>query len=415
MNQTLEKASPETLRTAMLALSAGRAILRKVAPYFASILMLMEHNVEEGLGTVAVNVRAQFFYDPVAVAKWTPKQVAGALAHECCHLWQRHPQRCGKRDHELWNDAGDYSINPAVLQLGLELPPNVLMPRDIGMADGLTADEYYVKLLELKKAGKQPKKKGEGVGQGKCGSCANGHDPKHEPDAGARPATEIAAAVRQTSEAVREAAASGKLKGKLPAGWDKFAAISLEPPRVPWRQQLRHVTRNAIAYRPGAVDNRYDAPSRRQGGLGYGSGVPILARLVAPVPNVCILIDASGSMGKRETDVVMRETAGVLREIGARVTVCVCDSAVHGLAKVDGIAKVAAMMKGGGGSDFRPAFDELAKLRPRPEVVLAFTDGYIDVPSAAPAGMNVAWILIGSKQVPAAWGTVVDILAGELS
>ena len=66
-------------------------------------------------------------------------------------------------------------------------------------------------------------------------------------------------------------------------------------------------------------------------------------------------------------------------------------------------------IKGGGGSDFTPAFS-LLEQESDTSVVLAFTDGYIGVPSVKPEHLqDVMWILIDSQQRPASWGRAISI------
>jgi predicted metal-dependent peptidase len=64
---------------------------------------------------------------------------------------------------------------------------------------------------------------------------------------------------------------------------------------------------------------------------------------------------------------------------------------------------------GGGGTDFRPAFDAAMKLRPRPDIIVYLTDGDGTAPEAAPAGVVVVWCVVPSyyNKRPAPWGHAV--------
>ena len=170
------------------------------------------------------------------------------------------------------------------------------------------------------------------------------------------------------------------------------------------------MTRSACAWRENAVDHRYDAPSRRQAGIGYGPGKPILPRFRMPVPNVAIILDTSGSMGVQELAEAGRETAGILKAVGANVTFCTCDAAVTGVTKVRTIDEALKRLKGGGGTDMRPAFEALMKERPKPEVIICITDLAIGDPGPEPKGAKVLWVAVGAYaqhcQDPA-WGRVV--------
>ena len=158
----------------------------------------------------------------------------------------------------------------------------------------------------------------------------------------------------------------------------------------------------------GAVEHRYDGPSRRQAGIGYGTGRPVLPRLRAPMPRVAVAVDTSGSMSGGDLDRAMGETSAILRAIGAPVTFLACDAAVHGVAKVAHLGQV--QLKGGGGTDFRPIFEALADMRPRVDVVVVMTDGYGPAPDEELTGLRTIWLLIGgNERAPAAWGTTVCV------
>ena len=406
------------MATAAEVIGTARLIVRAQAPYFRAALLALILVEVPGLGTIGVTKNGVLMVDNEFVVKQTPKQMAGGLVHELLHLLNKHAERCGTRDHEQFNIAGDLSINTIVIEMGFELPAGALFPKAYGFPDGRTADEYY-SLLEQKKdeQKKQGGKRGNGepqqgagaqpgIGSGKCSSCS-GH--AHEAEAGehaaeiadGRTEAQMARMERQVAEDVKETI---KNRGNVPGALARWAAVMTAPPQVPWQQKLARIIRASVSYRAGAVVNRYDGPSRRQAGLGYGSGIPVLPRLRQPVPHVAILTDTSGSMTEQDMSTGLREANGVLKAVGADVTFMVCDSKVHGVKKCGSVADMAKMLKGGGGSDFRPAFAELARQRPRPEIVIAVTDGYIQVPSACPIGTNVIWLLIGGEKSPCAWG-----------
>lgn len=394
-------------------LSAGRLIARKVTPYFRAMLLALVPRIAPGLGTVGVTDNGIFLYDPLAVAKWTAKQCAGAVIHEVLHLQNRHGKRRGERDPMEWNLAGDRAINPGIFEMGLELPFKVAMPKDIGMKDGLTADEYY---REAQKQGG----KGNGpptLGAGQCGGCAGhknedepeGGDPNKGGDADGRSEAQMERAARQVAEEMSDVA-NGRQPGKLPASWARMASDILEPPKIPWRQRLAYAARRACAYKTGQVLHRYDAPSRRQAGIGYGEGKAILPRLRAPIPDVAIAIDTSGSMSKAQLTEGLRESKGILEAVGADVTVCVCDAEVHAFDKAAKIETIVRMLKGGGGTDFNPVFRAFEKQRKRPDVLVFITDGFGPAPTKEPSWCKTIWLLVGKGSVrPVDWGEAIHI------
>ncbi len=67
-------------------------------------------------------------------------------------------------------------------------------------------------------------------------------------------------------------------------------------------------------------------------------------------------------------------------------------------------------VRGGGGTNFIPVFEELKKLRRPPEVLVFATDGCGPAPQVQPPGMSVIWLGIGPyKQKPCEWGIYIEV------
>lgn len=255
------------------------------------------------------------------------------------------------------------------------------------------------------------------AGGGWCGSCAGRPVPDEPEDQGGgkgdgRSDAELERINRQTAEAVREHAVNGR--GKIPDSLKRWADGFLAPPKIPWRTKLARLVRSSVAWRPGAVDHRWDGPGRRQAGLGYGPGKPVMPRLRQPVPRVAVAVDTSGSMGQQEMTDALRETRGVLVAVGAEVDFVSCDSQIGGLGKIRKIEDVAGLLKGGGGTDFNPVFEALEKRRPRPEVLIFVTDGQGPAPELPPVWCKTIWVLVGPyKQRPVKWGEAIEVDNGK--
>jgi predicted metal-dependent peptidase len=409
-------------------MAAGRYLARKAAPYFQRILMkLVIREVPPMVdlagnilfGTVGVSESMIMYSCMEYVATLTPETMAGDFLHESLHLFMRHAQRRGLRDHERYNRAGDLAINTITRDMGVKQTPVAIWPKDYGFDEHLSADEYYMLLEKLEKSGKG--KKGQGgsgqdgkgppsPGAGHCGSCAGHKLPIEGDDPAGRTETEVESAVREVAMAIKSHAQS---QGKLPAGLALMADDMLAPPKVPWQQHLSRVVRASCAWTSGAVYARYNHPSRRQAAIGYGVGRPILPALRRPTPRVAVVVDTSGSMGSGPGSPLAAATSevmGVVKAVGAEVQFIAVDAAVHANAKVRGAQDLLQNIKGGGGTSFVPGFEAAEKLRPRVNVVIYMTDGWGDAPPEAPRGMRVIWCLIGKGAPhPATYGEVVRI------
>lgn len=405
-------------------LAAGRLIATRKAPYFRMMITSLVPTVVEGLGTIGVTKDALLVYDPEWIALRTQDEMGALYWHEVMHLVLNHHGRRGSRNPLLWNIAGDIFINDQGRStLQLVFPPGGCFPEKFKDKAGkpfpanLSADEYYGMLSEIAEEQAQAQLDACGGGgkgawkSGKCGSGA-GNEIDGEPDGGAGKAGEdlggrSESEVQQTRLQVAQAVKShsqqqGKGRGNLPLGLDRWADEATSPPKVPWQTVLARTVRQAVAYRPGAVDYSFSRISRRQGAVGFGVGCPILPAFVRPVPRVSFVLDTSGSMSQDQLLAGLSEAIAVLKTCGSEITFLSCDHAVHACGKITAPGQLAKLVKGGGGSSFVPAFEHLAKMKERPQLVVFATDGDIGVPPGPPKGFDVIWLLIDSGDDPAA-------------
>lgn len=412
-------------------LSAMRLTATRRAPYLShALLALVPVIIPTGAlgvgprGTMAVTPEYVLLIEEGALDRWTPTQGAAVLIHETLHVLRKHFARRGSRDPKIANYCEDMEINDDIRAMGLDLPDEPWFPEAIGETDGKPFEFYYEK---FPKNGQQPQggqgqsgqgSSGHNHGKGQpgnpdqcCGSGAGNpapHEGENVPaDVPRRGPAEQAVIATAVAHEIREAIA--KKQGSVPAGLQRWAEVLHDPPEVPWQQKLAAACRRAVAYRPGAIDFKFGKMSRRQAGLGYGSGRAVLPALIAPIPQVAVLFDTSGSMGKHETESAARETDGVMKAIGAKIRFCVCDAMVHAMKDVDSIQQAIKLLKGGGGTVFNDAFAQLERSRPKPEVIVVMTDGYAGLP-ATPPSAKVIWCLIGrdvNDNLP--WGEKIRV------
>lgn len=481
-----------------LKLATARHLARRRFPFYAhAIVEMVPIWLEPGtLGTVGILPNMVTLMDPAFVETLTVAQLEGLLHHEVQHPLRGHPERgirCGALDPTTgrrdpwWNVAVDLEINDDLVEADVTLPPNGVYPKDFGLEEGRTAEEYYQALKqqaqqhqqscpmcggtgEAQQGAQGEPQGGEGQegaegqdeGQGDAGdgtdgqgegSGGSGHGGGSKPcpacqrglpqrptaaggwdgsgggralpieddiakelglgEAGRTPA-QVRASQRRMAEAIRDAVEKGR--GNVPSGLARWAEEHLRPAKIDWRQKLAQVARNAVAYRPGAVDYSYRRPSRRQAAFGFGPGKPRLPAMVRPVPRVAVAIDTSGSMSARDLGEAVSEADGVMKALGAEVGFIACDAEVGAVMQVRNAQELMQHLVGGGGTDFRPVFKAAAKMRPAPEVVIFATDGYGPAGHAPPAGMRVVWLLIGENATEPSfpdgvepWGDMVRV------
>ncbi|BCJ73937.1 hypothetical protein CS0771_34810 [Catellatospora sp. IY07-71] len=385
-------------------------------PYLASALYSLTIVPSDRVPTMGVDRHWRCYVSARFVAETPVEQLAGVWIHEVAHLLRDHHGRADRltaeqrADHHRLNIAQDCEINDDLIADGLPLPEGRLEPSRYGLPTGGLFEQYLASIPPT------PRCRGVcgagGKGQGgqngepcdcppvECGSGAHGHQRPWEQD-GAGPAAvrgvEADAIRRQTAQAMR---AHARSRGKVPAGWQRWAEQILEP-TVDWRQALAGAVREAAAWAGGAVDYTYQRPSRR------GAALPrvVLPSLRRPLPRVAIVIDTSGSMSDDDLAAVLAEVGGVLRAVGVRgnrVAVLACDADVHAARRVSTVGEV--VLAGGGGTDMRVGISAALAVPEPPHFVIVLTDGYTPWPASALSRTRIIAGLVGSDPpMPPSW------------
>ncbi len=384
-------------------LAAARLWAATRFPYLATGLFGAQVIAEAGSGTVSVDEGWRMHADPDLVAGWSAAQLGSVLVHHVCHLLRMHGERAsaagvGREEAPAWVRAADAEINDDLVPAGLDLPGRPVLPRDLGSADGLLAEQYFEAIRGARTRDRSvPMAAKEGEEEAAAGwlDCGSGADGVPRPGEGppGLPAWQADLLRRQVAQDV---IAHGKLPGTVPAGLLRWAEEVLSP-KVNWRRLLAAELRRAVAEVSGAVDYSYRRPSRRSA----VSGNVVLPALRRPVPEVAVVCDTSGSMTAELLADALAEVEGLLRAVGMarQVRVLACDTAVGPAQRVRSARQV--QLVGGGGTNMGAGIAAAAALRPRPAVTVVLTDGYTPWPPQSPKGMRVVAGLLGAR-APAA-------------
>ncbi|MFK4106327.1 VWA-like domain-containing protein [Streptomyces sp. NPDC019531] len=403
-------------------LFAARLQAARARPYLATALFAL-HTVEsKRVPTMAVDRHWRCYVSPAFVDRTPVEELAGVWVHEASHLLRDHHGRgdrvarerglTGVGDRLRMNIAADCEINDDVYGDGLVRPEGAVEPGRLRLGEGRLMEEYLKDIslgpltLDLSWLD--------------CGSGADGLE--REWDLGADGEDGLS---EQERDAVRFRVAEGikAHPGRAPRGWRRWAEEAFHPPQ-PWRDLLGAALRSAVSGAGSGDDYTYGRPSRRSAGV-PGAVLPSLRRRP---PRVCVIIDTSGSVSDGELGSALLEVAALSRAVGGRrdlVTVLSCDAAagmVRPLCRAEGIP-----LTGGGGTDLRAGFDRALRSRPRPDVVVALTDGQTPWPSAQPSCRTVIGLFPRPgvsrarrennpeyvPTAPPAWARVVEIGSGS--
>ncbi len=126
----------------------ARAQIVHAHPFFG-VLLLKQRVVEtDNVATMATDGTTLYF-NAGFVEELPMPQLRAVCAHEALHPAFCHHTRRGDRDHELWNMACDYVINPVLIDAGLKLPDSALLRDDLR---GLNAEQAYARLIAERNA-----------------------------------------------------------------------------------------------------------------------------------------------------------------------------------------------------------------------------------------------------------------------
>lgn len=388
-------------------LSSARFVAVKRMPYFARGILGMpvaEIKMDFARAVTKAGVLC------VDLSKWegeTPLFSAAGILHEYMHLYFRHAVRFERLvksggatvdQHMLWNLAADLEINDGLLEAGLPMECNGKerpTPQHYGFDTGLSAEHYFV-LLQ-----KQDRDHGSSCG---CGSGSGGELIPGEPSGG-RSQLDIEV---QASIDAGEVAAYAKAKGNVPGNIMRQADLIKGGAKVSWDRELAIVARRCVAHLPGLDDYSYQVPARFDMTSPCGA-IPKIPGMRRATAEVAMVWDTSGSMSIEDIQAVSQQAKRILDQLpGCAITLLACDAAVHSVAKVRSPNEFGRHLKGGGGTSFVPAFDAVARLRPRPDLIVFGTDGYGCYPEIKPS-TPVIWLVTPGGHIDVPWGKRIQL------
>jgi predicted metal-dependent peptidase len=365
------------------------------------------------------------------------------VAHEVLHNILLHPFRMRGLDHETANEAADYAINGILKRAGFPLKDSWLFDEELS-APGMSMESVYVILRKRKQStGKGKGRPQDEPGTGGTGS-GTGPDQKDKPEPGNEPqggtpqdkqgnvdpagqgkeqeqgpiqpweegevrecpaedGGEMSEAERTQAEASwkingQRALAAGRAAGKVPA--ELARAIT---DAVVTKRDIEEILRDFIIKTLGG-DYTYERPNKRH--IIHDLYLPSIR--VDIIPEIVMVMDTSGSIGRKELSYFAAKLNSVLAEYDTTVHIVWCDTACHdGGTYERQDMPIKLEPKGGGGTDFRPPFKWVVDKGIDPACLIYLTDGECNSFPDEP-DFPVLWAIYGRERtVP--WGEVVMI------
>jgi predicted metal-dependent peptidase len=373
----------------------ARVWLNTRVPFLGYMTLKLKPRVakaEDGVATAGVAPDGTLVVNEEFVAGLSDPEVRFLLAHEVLHPAMGFWARKKTRDQFGFNIAHDYAINLIIDAFARNHPTQIVMPK-VGLLDhkydDMSAEEIYDALPKQKMSQALADCRGD-LSESTSGQDAGRGDQAAQ--------SKLDKEWKIHTEAARQVHETALGKGSLPAGVQKLLDELLDP-KVHWSTVLSQW----LGENAGKQDFTYQRPARRSESV--GELLPGVLR--TDLPDVTILWDTSGSMTGQET-AILSEVADIVDELGLTIRLIVCDCQIYAdVDRLDNIEAVVPHVKGGGGSSFSPAFERLEG-EGNTSVVIAFTDGYIEVPATQPEALKgVLWVITDRGQRPASWGRAI--------
>lgn len=369
-------------------------------PFFGSLLCNLDCKPAKGIKTMCTDgIRLK--WDPAFVDSLDPKVVSTVLAHEVLHCALTHQLRRGDRSAKRWNKACDYAVN-SILEDANEtakasnkpLPfpwPTDPPPLLNSVFRNMGAEAIYSQLPD----DPPPGKPGQGGAPGQDDQPGMGEveEPEGAKDEAQRNEEEARWKVN-----LQNAETMAKGRGTIPAALARLLDELLRP-ETPWEELLRRFVKDNAR-----DDYSWLRPNPRY--MHTGFMLPSLHS--QKLGQIVVAIDTSGSIAPETLRRFCSELDGILSEARPAGVVCIdCDAEIGRIIELQPGDILPKEWTGGGGTDFRPVFDYVARQGIEPACLIYLTDLDGTFPDNQP-GYPVLW---GSYQTEdkAPWGETVRI------
>jgi len=441
------KSIEDVKETVMKGLEYARWQLLEKQPFIGEMLLRFSivPTYDCRLQTAATD-GSKIYFDCEFYSTLTDAQRQFVLAHEVWHNIFLHFVRRQARDMQMWNVATDCEINHMLQNEGMEVLKDACLPDPI--VAGRNAEDIYAYLMkQMQKQqnqnqgqkNKQGGGSGNGQGQSSSSSSSSNGDDGDDGEGGGSNGTDNGEGNQQnqngngtdkgnnkgkhgnqfdrhmyegesagegqetegkwgkkgfdqdfnpsmkdgkeTENNIKEMVTSvaqsiERKQGHLPAGIDSIVKEMLKP-EINWKEALSQFVTKTLG-----GEHSWSRCSRHA--LARGHYLPGKTDMKI---KAALVLDTSGSY-LQDLPKFLAEFKALVESFGKyEITLIQCDAEVQDVKEYDADTPMDFNnfdAKGGGGSDFRPAFKKLRELGDDFNCCITFTDGYISMPTYPP-------------------------------
>jgi predicted metal-dependent peptidase len=415
---------------------AARDGMMETFPFWGALALRLRVVVDTTCKTAWTDGKS-LAYNPAYIASLTFAECVFLIAHEVAHCAFGHPFRRDGRTMYEWNVACDFAINAILKAHGFTLPKGVLLdpkfvgrsaewiydrtanpqpktpPQPPGPDDDDGDDDGAADDDDESAPGGDSDDESDGASPGDSLPEDDGDDgddgddarpdipgevrdaPKGSPDDDeSAPITE-----EDWHEAIESAALSAAAMGALDGGLGRLVG-DLRRPVMDWATVLRRFVSEAAR-----VDYSWARPNPRDVAL----GVYLPSLESDGLGPMAIGVDTSGSVDAVQLAQMQAEARALIGEANpVRTTVIYADHSVNAVVTFESGDPVTLEPQGGGGTDFRPAFDYVATMPEQPVCFVYLTDLCGVFPDSPPE-YPVLWVNTGAQDIVPPFGEVVRV------
>jgi len=394
------KTNPETDRQVREKIVGARIALLLKAPFFGNLATRLKiENADDWCPTAATDGR-KLYYNSEFLKKMPAKQLEFLIGHEVLHCVYDHMGRRGERDPQLWNIADDYCVNQDLLdqRIGERIPVGLYEPKYRGWsaeevyddlyknADKIDIDDLVDKLLDEHLDGN--------------GDSGEGEDGDEKKDGKGRPklSEEERKQIRDEIKEAVMSAAQTVGAGNLPSGVKRLIK-DLTAPQLNWRELLQQQIVSTIR-----SDYTWSRVSRK----GWDIDAVLPGNDVEREIDICVAIDASGSMSDGMLKDILSEVKGIMESYNSfKLHLWSFDTEIYN-AKIFTQENLDEIMEwevgGGGGTMFEANWEYMKEQDIAPKKFVMFTDGYPGMGWGDENYCDTLFIVHGSTTIEAPFG-----------
>lgn len=373
-------------------ISQAKAKLLVDYPYFGTLASKLELVTNDDIEAFISN-GVKLEYNSDYLNELEIKELEFIFANGAMHSSLAHDKRRNNRSGWLWQMATDMAINDMLVENGMTLPYGAQYRKRFA---GMYAEEIYAELkADILREEDNLEYEADDVDDVEPNS-----EKKNQNETPQRTEEQLQEEILQEQLLAEEAISlleSEFKRGEAPKTIDRFFKLEYEG-KIDWRDELK-----LALDRYFRDDYTLLPPSKK---LLY-TGI-YLPSTVSQTFRLVIVVDSSGSVDEALLNVFLSEVNFLMALISNyQIEILVCDDKVHSHKTFYSGDALDVELRGGGGTDYRPAFEYIEENFDDTKLVLYFTDLEGKYPRERP-NYEVKWITSKIGEIP--FGELIELL-----